>query len=95
MIVDPANYDAESGSLKATLKADYLETLDEGERDIKVVFDDGKAETTLTVQAAGEVTPPTGDSSHLGVYVSMTAVSLMGMLIIYYSLKRRQSRAIN
>ena len=99
-IVAPDNYEAEPGSLKATVKAEYLETLEEGGHEVKVVFDDGKAVTTLTIatEASGgttPVTPDTGDYSHLGLYITVMAVSLMMELALYCSLKRRQDRAVS
>ncbi|MBO4217971.1 MAG: hypothetical protein J5887_00475 [Erysipelotrichaceae bacterium] len=99
-IVAPDSYEAEPGSLKATVKAEYLETLEEGGHEVKVVFDDGKAETTLTIatEASGgttPVTPDTGDYSHLGLYIMVMAVSLMMELALYCSLKRRQDRAVS
>lgn len=50
--VDEGNYTAASGSLKASLKADYLDTLSAGTHALKVNFDDGFAQTALTVAEA-------------------------------------------
>lgn len=55
--VDPANYEAVAGSVKITLKSAYLETLSAGEHTVTVKFDDGQAETKLTVLAAAGETP--------------------------------------
>ena len=44
----------ESGSLKVSLKAEYLETLDLGTHTIKAEFDDGSAEAKFMVQAKAE-----------------------------------------
>ena len=44
----------ESGSLKVSLKAEYLETLDLGTHTIKAEFDDGSAEAKFIVQAKAE-----------------------------------------
>lgn len=49
--VDAANYEAEAGSLKLTLKAKFIETLSVGEHTLKTVFTDGDAETKLVVAA--------------------------------------------
>jgi LPXTG-motif cell wall-anchored protein len=44
----------ESGSLKVSLKAEYLETLALGTHTIKAEFDDGSAEAKFMVQAKAE-----------------------------------------
>jgi hypothetical protein len=41
-LVDKGNYDAKSGSTIVTLKADYLKTLEVGDRTITFVYTDGK-----------------------------------------------------
>ena len=50
--VDPVNYTVTEGSTIVTLSADYLSTLAVGEHTITLVFTDGTAETTFTVEAA-------------------------------------------
>ncbi|MBR1845257.1 MAG: hypothetical protein IJ792_01510, partial [Oscillospiraceae bacterium] len=47
--VDESSYTAVSGSVNLSLKADYLETLDEGSHTLTALFDDGSAETKFTV----------------------------------------------
>lgn len=51
-VVDAANYAASSGSLNASLKASYLDTLASGSHTLKVNFKDGSAETKLTINDA-------------------------------------------
>lgn len=50
--IDPVNYTVTEGSTIVTLSADYLSTLAVGEHTITLVFTDGTAETTFTVEAA-------------------------------------------
>ncbi|MBR6237190.1 MAG: hypothetical protein IKR16_05560 [Firmicutes bacterium] len=57
-VVDTANYDAVSGSVKLTLHNDYLETLAEGEHSLTATFDDGEATTNFFVAALYTVTGP-------------------------------------
>lgn len=57
--VDAANYEAAAGSLKLTLKAEFLETLSVGEHTVKAIFADGNAETKLVVAAAAAGPEPT------------------------------------
>ena len=79
--VDPQNYDYRAGSVIIDLKAEYLETLEDGSHDVKAVFENGSAQTTLTIGADGGV-PDTGDHRALALYMVMTALSAAGMAII-------------
>ena len=70
--VDGANYTAAAGSLKLTLKADYLGTLKEGEHTVKAIFKDGEAEAKLVIETAsstksGGEKKPVGDATVKGV----------------------------
>ena len=61
-VVDAANYTAEAGSVKLSLKASYLETLADGSHDISVLFDDGSAEAKFTVLDSADNDEP-GDET--------------------------------
>ena len=52
--LDAANYTAASGSLKASISGSFLATLPAGNHTLKVLFDDGSAETNLTIAEAPE-----------------------------------------
>ena len=52
--LDAANYTAASGSLKASISGSFLATLPAGNHTLKVLFDDGNAETNLTIAEAPE-----------------------------------------
>jgi len=80
---------AESGSLNATLKASYLETLSVGAHTVKVNFDDGSAETTLTIANDAQV-PQTGDCLNPVRWIALTAFSLAGITAVLGF--RRKSR---
>ena len=54
--MSPNNYQASSGSVKISLKSDYLKSLSVGEHVLSVSFTDGNAEGTLNVLAASPVT---------------------------------------
>jgi len=77
------NYTAEAGSLKALISADYLKTLDVGEYEVKVVFEDGEATTSFILAD----TPPTGDHSQFGMYTLLLGASLAAAV---YVLKRKE-----
>ena len=77
------DYEAKSGSTVITLKAATLQKLSTGSHTVTINFDDGKAETKLTVKAATSPTQPetpvTGDNSHLGLWISMMILSMVGL----------------
>ena len=53
------NYTAISGSVKLTLKAEWLETLAAGRHTLTAIFKDGQAETSFTVKDAPPTPTPT------------------------------------
>ncbi len=57
VLVKDTDYTAAAGSTIITLKAAALNRLSEGDHKITVNFDDGKAETSLTIKAAPAPTP--------------------------------------
>ena len=75
---------AEAGSLKGTIKAEYLETLSEGDHKLVVSFNDGEAEFTFRVQTA--TAPGTGDDS---ARFYIFAVLTFAMLVALYNERRR------
>ncbi len=86
------DYTAVRGSTAVTLKAAYLEGLSEGTHKVEIAFDDGKAETTLTIDPAMEggaegesSTPKTGDATNFTWFFVMIP-ALSGLLMI---LKKR------
>ena len=85
-VLDAENYDAVSGSVRATLKNAYLETLSEGEHTVKLVFDDGEVSTTLSISP--ESTPVTGDNSMIVVYSMLMALSAIAFIALYFGRKQ-------
>ncbi|MBQ5739091.1 MAG: hypothetical protein IIV78_01650, partial [Oscillospiraceae bacterium] len=84
--VDSENYTAESGSTVVTLKASFLETLKVGKHTVTFVYPDGKAEGTLTIEAApvtdnGSEKPDTGDHSALLVWFAVMAAAACGAVL--------------
>ena len=61
-VIDAANYTASSGSLNATIGAAYLETLSTGAHNLKVNFQDGSVETTVTIEPAAGDDPSEDDN---------------------------------
>lgn len=87
--VGSANYSAAEGSLKLSIKPEYLETLSVGDHTVKVNFQDGSATVKLTVKAATE-NPKTGDESNLALWSSLMFLSVAGMLVVAVAAKRRR-----
>ena len=53
--VDPSRYDAAAGIVVVTLHADYLDTLEPGDHELRALFDDGNDPTVgFTVHEASE-----------------------------------------
>ena len=90
-LVKDVDYTAEKGSVVITLMAEALEKLSVGEHTVTVGFDDGKAETKLTVKASQDdpVSPETGDSSHIELWVALMIVSFCGIAATLYIGRKR------
>ena len=75
------DYDAKAGSTVITLKAATLQKLSAGSHTVSINFDDGKAETKLTIKATPtDSNPPqTGDNSHTGLWIALMILSGMGL----------------
>lgn len=69
--IDEANYTVKSGSTIITLKKSYLNTLSVGTHTFEIVWTDGSANTTFTVEAVVEddesVILDTGDNTPIGL----------------------------
>ena len=88
--VDSANYGAAEGSLKLSIKPEYLETLSVGDHTVKVNFQDGSATVKLTVKAAA-VNPTTGDESNLALWSSLMFLSVAAMFVLLlYARKKNE-----
>ncbi|MBO4423536.1 MAG: InlB B-repeat-containing protein [Clostridia bacterium] len=86
--VDPSYYTAEKGSLILTLKSELFKDMPEGKYELVVLFEDGEAETELTVERKA-VTPPTGESVQLAVCLAL-ALSSLSVFAVIASVTRRK-----
>ncbi|MBQ7645929.1 MAG: Ig-like domain-containing protein, partial [Clostridia bacterium] len=87
------DYTAAKGSVVITLRAATLEKLSVGGHTVAVDFDDGKAETKLTVKAASHddpMSPQTGDNSHLGLWITLMMLSLFGIAATLFIGKKKR-----
>ena len=95
--VGSANYGAAEGSLKLSVKPEYLETLSVGDHTVKVNFQDGSATVKLTVLAASaqptpSPTPPkTGDESNLALWNSLMFLSVAAMIVLLLYARKRKT----
>ena len=89
-LVDPSNYTSKDGSTIITLKKEFVDKLSIGEHTLKVLFNDGEATTTFTVEKVAEqekheeqekdnsLNPKTGDN--IIIYVAIASISVIGIL---------------
>jgi len=86
-LVDPANYEAYSGSTIVVLKASYLQTLSKGEHTITFKYTDGSVSGTFKVAAAAAKpgnpnTPTTGDEAKLMLWAVLLVVSAAAAVVL-------------
>ena len=86
-LVDSKNYTSKSGSTIITFTKDYMRSLSVGTHNIKVDFNDGEANTTLTVNDGN---PKTGDT--ILKYIFIILVCVLGICgVILYLRKRKKN----
>ncbi len=83
------DYEARSGSTVITLKAATLQKLSVGDHTVTINFDDGKAETKLTIKAAQPAVTPeptkvpqTGDSANFPLWIGFILLGLIGISVL-------------
>ena len=87
-VIDPKNYTAKAGSLDASLSAEYMESLLEGEHVLSVVFNDATVDTKITVKAAE--TPSTGDPNNAMPWVMLMMSALLGGIAVIFFSKEKE-----
>ena len=92
--VDEKYYTVKEGSTIVTLKPEYLNTLTAGKHTLEIVWTDGTADTTFTVDAKPANTdtksPQTGDSS-IALWIALLFVSGVGVVTTAVYGKKRHS----
>ncbi len=78
---------AESGSTVVSISAETLEALSTGSHTITVVFNDGEAETTLTLtentEPEDQDVPLTGDDTRLPLWIAIQALSIICLASVF------------
>ena len=88
-LVDPSKYTSEEGSTVISLKKEFVDSLAVGEHTLKVLFTNGEANTTFTIEETvkqeqeqeqeQEISnPKTGDN--IVMYVVIASVSILGII---------------
>lgn len=92
-VVDKSLYKYEAGCVELYLSAEYMQTLAEGEHEIKAIFKDGEAKTNFFVDAEEIVEPPfTGDRNNLSLWVTMMLASFMGAAMVVFGRKKEEEQ---
>ncbi len=86
------DFEAKEGSTVITIKPAALEKLKSGSRSVIVHFDDGQAETKLTIKA-GSGAPGTGDESRTGLWIGLVTLSCLGLAGVALSLRKRRGES--
>ena len=86
----PVAATAREGSTVVTLAPADLQRLSVGAHTVSIVFDNGRVDTRLTVRQPSK-TPSTGDQSHTALYLTVLAVSALGMAVLTGETKKRRS----
>ena len=88
------DYTAAKGSVVVTVKAASLNKLTAGSHTVTITFDDGKAETKLTVQNASKkpLVPATGDQNRIVIWVAALVLALAGIGISVTALVKSKKK---
>ncbi|MBQ7170722.1 MAG: hypothetical protein IJR89_00435, partial [Clostridia bacterium] len=89
LLTKDVDYTVKKGSTIVTLLPATLEKLAVGEHTVTVLFDNGEVGTALTVLAANAV-PQTGDSTRVGPWIALMALSLYGLLSTLVAGKKKR-----
>ena len=81
---------AEAGSTVVTIPSEELAKMSPGSHKITVRFDDGEAETTVTVESAGV---PTGDEARPYLWLALMGLSATGLAAVLLANRKRLSGA--
>lgn len=92
-LVKDVDYTVKNGSTIVTLAPATLENLAAGEHRVTVLFDNGEVNTALTVldtNSGNATSPKTGDNSHLGLWITLLTLSLLGVFsTLLYGRKKK------
>ena len=87
------NYEVRPGSTVITIKSAYLETMSTRKHAVVASFNDGKAETSLTINAAGSSKVPggnTGDPNRPKVWIGILIAAAAAVVLLFVLLRRKK-----
>ena len=87
--VDAKGYEAKSGSTIITIKIATLQNLVNGKHTVTIRFDDGEAQTYLTIKN-GSGSPKTGDANNMGLWMALVVMSSVGLGAVAVVSKKRK-----
>lgn len=90
-VLDTEDYTVSGGSTVLTLKPAYLDTLAAGEHTITILYADGDAAGTFTVEERSAGATKTGDNSHMMAWTMLMLI--MGGAVLTLDFRRRNKRA--
>nr|MDD5836899.1 leucine-rich repeat protein [Eubacteriales bacterium] len=102
-LIDAENYTVKKGSTIVTLKADYLNTLSVGSHTLDIVWKDGSASTTFTVNAkevaktdtessSDTKSPQTGNNSIMLLWIALLFASGVGVSSTSVFVKKKKKQ---
>ena len=87
--MDAGNYTTERGSVKITVKRDFLKAQTTGKHEVKVTFVDGSVTTTISIDRS-EPEPPTGDSTPMTLWIVLAFLAMLVAGTVMWQLSRRR-----
>lgn len=90
-VLDTEDYTVSGGSTVLTLKPAYLDMLAAGEHTITILYADGDAAGTFTVEERSAGATKTGDNSHMMAWTMLMLI--MGGAVLTLDFRRRNKRA--
>ncbi|MBQ6661648.1 MAG: hypothetical protein IJM57_09565, partial [Lachnospiraceae bacterium] len=80
---------AVAGSVKITVKRDFLKAQTTGNHEVTVQFVDGSAKTTFAIDRS-EPEPPTGDSTQMTLWIVLALLALLMAGTVMWQMSRRR-----
>ena len=90
-VLEAEKYTVSEGSLKGTIDAEYLETLEEGKHTLKVNFFDGTAELELEIKQAGDPDDSSNTGEKIPVLSWIAMVCAFAVFVSVITMRRKEN----